>query len=159
MKKNIEEKNKDKKKQKKLGKLKISKKGKAENFENMYKRALADYQNLLKRTVEEKQKFAKFANEQIILEILPVYDNLKVSLTHIDDDAQNNGWAEGIKYVVKQFSDVLNNLGVVEIKAKGKKFDPQTMEALEGKGNKVKKVIKAGYLFKEKVIMPAKVKL
>ena len=135
----------------------VPKKDKYQELDNKYKRALADYQNLLKRTNEEKQEFAKYANEQLILELLPVYDNLKVSLAHIDEAAQNNGWAEGIKYVVKQFKDALTNLGVAEIKTKGEKFDPLAMEAVEGKGGKVKQELKSGYKLNGKIIIPAKV--
>ena len=136
---------------------KLSDKEKCEDLNNKYKRALADYQNLLKRTEMEKQEFAKYANEKILYEILPVYDNLKISLSHIDEEARGNGWAEGIKYVVKQFKDILNNFGIEEIETKNKKFDPNTMEAIEGKGEKVKKEIKSGYKLSGKVIIPAKV--
>ncbi|MCK5211476.1 nucleotide exchange factor GrpE [Candidatus Parcubacteria bacterium] len=128
-----------------------------EELEGKYMRALADYQNLLKRTTEEKQEFAKYANEGCVREILPVYDNLRISLEHIDVEAKGNGWAEGIKYVVKQFAEILKNMGVEEIKAKGKKFDHNTMEAIEGEGEKVKEVVRPGYKLKDKVIIPAKV--
>jgi molecular chaperone GrpE len=128
-------------------------------FENKYKRALADYQNLLKRTAVEKQDFAKYANEGIIRDILPVYDNLRISLEHMDDEAKNNGLAEGIKYVVKQFWDALLSNGVSEIEVKNKKFDPMEMEAISGKGKKVKKIIKPGYKLNGKVIAAAKVEL
>src|SRR3989339_557833 len=50
-----------------------------ESFEHRYKRALADYQNLVKRSTEERMEFIKYSNEQILLEILPVYENLKIS--------------------------------------------------------------------------------
>ena len=136
---------------------KLSDKEKCEDLNNKYKRALADYQNLLKRTDTEKQEFIKYANERLLYEILPVYDNLKISLSHIDEEARGNGWAEGIKYVVKQFKDILNNLGVEEIKTSNEKFDHNTMEAVEGKGEKVKKEVKAGYKLSGKVIIPAKV--
>lgn len=125
--------------------------------EAKYLRALADYQNLLKRTEEEKKEYVKYANKNLILDILPVYDNLKISLEHIDEAAKTNGWAEGIKYVIKQFGDILISLGVEEIKTKGKKFDPSLMEALEGKGDKVKKEVKAGYILNGKVLIPARV--
>lgn len=128
-----------------------------EDFEAKYKRALADYQNLQKRAIDEKQEFAKFANEQLILEILPVYDNLKASVEHIEEAAKDNPWAEGVKYVIKQFDDILEGAQVKEIEALGKKFDPASMDALEGKGDKVKKVVKAGYTLRGKVIAPAKV--
>jgi molecular chaperone GrpE len=145
------------KKDKKEKKKKDNWKEKCSEFEHKYKLALADYQNLMKRTAEEKQEFSKYANEQFVMEILPVYDNLKVSMEHIDEAAKTSGWAEGIKYVIKQFKDVLANMGVEEIEVLGKKFDHNTMEALEGQGDKVKKVVKAGYKMRDKVIAPAKV--
>lgn len=129
------------------------------DMHNNYKRALADYENLLKRTAKEKQEFARYANEKLLYDIIPVYDNLKTSLKHTDKAAENNGWAEGIQYVIKQFKDVLKNVGVEEIETNGKKFDPHTMEAIKGKGNKVKTEIKAGYKLNGKTIIPAKVVL
>ena len=90
-------------------------------------------------------------------EILPVYDNLKISLDHIDKEAKKSGLAEGIKYIIKQFNSALTNLGVEEIKIKDKKFNPEIMEAVDGKDEKIKKQIKSGYKLKEKVIIPAKV--
>lgn len=126
-------------------------------LEHKYKRALADYQNLLKQVAAEKQEFAKFANEQLLYEILPVYDNLKMSLKHADKEAKNNGWLEGVEHVVKQFRGVLENIGVEEIKVIGKKFDPRTMEAVEGNGDKVKQEVKSGYRLNGKIIIPAKV--
>lgn len=86
------------------------------DFEHKYKRALADYQNLIKQTAKEKVEFVKYANESLLYEILPVYDNLKISLNHADEIADKNGWVEGIKHVIKQFKSVLDNLGVEEIK-------------------------------------------
>lgn len=129
------------------------------DYKDKYLRALADYQNLIKRTNQEKQEFAKFANEQFLLEVLPVYDNLKTALDHTDKEVESNGWAEGIRYVVKQFKDFLENNGVEEITAFGEKFDHQTMEALKGEGDRVKKVLKAGYRLRGKVIVAAKVEL
>ena len=151
-----DDRNKESEKKKSLVK-KDDKKTSYEELEGKYKRALADYQNLLKRTTAEKQEFARYANEECAREILPVYDNLRLSLKHIDVAAKENGWAQGVKYVVKQFVEILKNMGVEEIEAKGKKFDPNVMEAIEGKGEKVKKVVRPGYKMKDKVITPAKV--
>ncbi len=100
------------------------------DYEYKYKRALADYQNLIKQTARDKEEFIKFANERLIMEILPVYDNLKVSLSHIGAEEKKNGWVEGIKHIVSQFKNVLENIGVEEIKTVGEKFDPNTMEAV-----------------------------
>ncbi len=141
--------------------LKILKKIKSGeyNFEHKHKRALADYQNLLKQTAKEKQEFVKYANEQLIHDVLPVYDNLKLALKHAEETPNNDNIRDGVKYILKQFKDVLNNLGVEEIKITGMKFDHNTMEAIEGKGDKIKKEVKAGYRLHGKIIAPAKVVL
>ena len=143
---------------------KNKKKDELVEMEGKYKRALADYQNLLKRTATEKQEFMKYANERLLTEILPVYDNLKTSFKHIGDGAENNGWLEGIKYVIKQFGDILKNLGVEEIKTVGEKFDHHSMEAVEKKETDDKKKdgiveseVMSGYRLGDKVIRAARV--
>ncbi len=136
---------------------KWTEKEKYNELEYKYKRALADYQNLVKQTVVEKQEFAKFANEQLLYEILPVYDNLKLALTHAKQTPNNANIIKGVEYVIKQFKDVLGNLGVEEIETVGKKFDHYTMEAVEGKGDKVKQEVRPGYKLNGKVIVVAKV--
>ncbi len=130
-----------------------------EGFENRYKRALADYQNLLKRSAKEKEDFAKYANEQLLHSLIPVYDNLKTSLQHTDDSLRNHPWVEGVRYVVKQFATVLEENGVQEIKTIGEKFDPKLMEAMSGKGDRVVKELRPGYKLRDKVIVPAKVEV
>ncbi|MDD4333417.1 MAG: nucleotide exchange factor GrpE, partial [Patescibacteria group bacterium] len=98
------------------------------------------------------------------LEFLPVYDNLKTAFAHADDSAVQNGWLEGIKFVVKQFKDALANLGVEEINTVGEKFDHNRMEAVseeetddKNQDGTVAKEMKAGYELNGKVIMAARV--
>lgn len=137
---------------------------KLKEAEDRYMRALADYQNLLKQTAREKQEFAKYANEQMILEMLPVYDNLKTSLAHLDEKAIESGWAKGIEYVIKQFADVLKNLGIEPIKTAGERFDPNSMEAVSqeetedaGRDDQVANEISSGYRLNGRVIKAARV--
>jgi len=126
-------------------------------LDNKYKRALADYQNLLKRTAKEKEDFFKYSNEQLIVEMIPVYDNLKTSLEHTDEQIEKSAWLEGVKYVLKQFKSILESVGVEEIKTVGENFDHNTMDAIEGTGDKVIKEGKPGYKLNGKVIIPARV--
>lgn len=135
-----------------------------ENYKDKYLRALADYQNLIRQTARDKDDFAKYANERLLLEILPVYDNLKTSINFSDESAQGNGWLEGIKFVIKQFKDALNSLGVEEVKTVGEKFDHNKMEAVseeetdnKKKDGMVAQELKAGYALNGKVIVPARV--
>ena len=134
-----------------------------QDSENLYKRALADYQNLLKQTAKEKMAFAAYANEQMLKEILPVYDHLKLAIKHHNGESTND-WLKGVEYVVKQFKDVLEKIGVSEIKVSDKKFDHNLMEAVSSEETAdqsldglVARQVKAGYKLNGKVIEPAKV--
>ena len=120
-------------------------------------RALADYHNLEERKKEEKKEFVKYSNEKLLEELLPVFDNLKISLHHVSEEERENAWVKGVEYVIKQFREVLENNGVEEIEVEGKEFDHETMEAVEGEGTQVKKEVKPGYKLNGKVMIPAKV--
>jgi len=126
-------------------------------FENKYLRALADYQNLLKQTGKEKTEFIKYALTDFLHNVLPVYDHLKMSMNGLSEEEIKNPWAQGVGHVLKQFKDVLLQHGIEEIKTVGEKFDHETMEALEGQGEMIKKEVMPGYRLNGKVIRPAKV--
>jgi len=128
-----------------------------DNFEHQYKLALADYQNLLKKTAADKTEFAKYAISDLLEDIIPVYDHLKMSLQGLPDEEGDNAWVQGVKYVLKQFKEVLEARGVEEIKTVGEKFDHHTMEALEGQGEMVVKEIMPGYKLNGRLIKAAKV--
>lgn len=134
----------------------------AKEAEAKYLRALADYQNLLKQTAKEKLEFVKYANEGLLRELIPVYDHLKMSLQHIQEE--ENDWIVGVRHVVKQFQEVLTAAGVSEIAAIGQEFNPALMSALQQeatteqeKNHQVAKIIRPGYLLRDKVIIPAQV--
>lgn len=149
----------DKKGEKDKGSKKEVKRLREERDEakDKYQRALADYQNLLKRQVREKEELVKYSNKKLIEEFIPVFDNLKIALSHTSKEEENNKWVQGVKYVVKQFRELLENNGVSEMEVLGKKFDPETMEAIEGEGEYVKEELRPGYSLKGKTIIPARV--
>jgi molecular chaperone GrpE len=128
-----------------------------EPWEHKYKRALADYQNLVKQTAKEKAEFAKYALADFLYSLLPAFDHLKMSLNGLSDEERKNPWAEGVNHVLKQFRRVLADYGLEEIKTAGEKFDPETMEAIEGSGEIIAEEIMPGYKLNGKVIRPAKV--
>lgn len=128
-----------------------------DDYENKYKRALADYQNLLKSSAKEKQEFVRFALGDFFQELLPIYDHLKMSINSLPEAEKNSAWVQGVEYVLKQFKDVLSGRGVEEIKTVDSKFDHNLMEAIEGEGLMVDKEIMPGYTLNGKVLRPAKV--
>jgi molecular chaperone GrpE len=128
-----------------------------EPWEHKYKRALADYQNLVKQTAKEKQEFAKYALTDFLHNVLPVYDHLKMAMNGLSEEDSKNPWAEGVRHVLKQFKEVLAQHGIEEILTVGEKFDHNTMEAIEGSGEVIKTEVMPGYKLNGKVIRPAKV--
>jgi len=114
-------------------------------------KALADYNNLVKRQANQQSKLAAMAGKELVEKLVSPLHHLQLAAEHLDD--------QGIKMVVGEFLKVLNAEGLEEINPLGQKFDEQTMEAVEkdGKGLKVKKVLQRGYLYKGQVIKPAKV--
>lgn len=128
-----------------------------ETWENKYLRALADYQNLIKQSARDREDFVKYAVNDFLQDLLPVYDHLKLSLSGLSPEEIKNPWAVGVTHVLKQFKDVLESRGITEIKTTGEKFDHDTMEALDGEGALVKQEIMPGYKLNGRVIRPAKV--
>ncbi|HSX39824.1 MAG TPA: nucleotide exchange factor GrpE [Candidatus Saccharimonadales bacterium] len=123
-------------------------------LENNWKRALADYKNLEKRVSEEKEALRDFANLVLLSRLLPILDNLEMAQVHLND--------EGLKYTIKEFKQVLEDEGLREIDPTNKEFDAATMEAVEmvdGEENKVIEPLRKGYLLRDKLIRPARVKV
>ncbi|MCX6740038.1 MAG: nucleotide exchange factor GrpE [Candidatus Parcubacteria bacterium] len=137
-------------------------KAQCEEYLNGWKRAKADYVNFKKEMDEKQKSFFDLANSALIMEILPVYDNLKKAVAIVPAE-QSNAWVDGVKAIKKQFGDFLKQYGIEEIKTVGEKFNPEFHEAV----NKEKKEdiesdiiiaeISSGYLIKGKVLAPAKV--
>jgi len=129
-----------------------------------WKRALADYENFKKQSEKEKQEFIKFANLNLIINLIPVYNNFKLALDHSTGDE----WAKGIEYIKKQFEQILKQNGVEEILPKIedefdinlheaiKEIEKKEIEELRDK-NKISKIISCGYKLNGKVIVPARV--
>lgn len=120
--------------------------------EGKYKRALADYQNLVRRTQEEKREWAQFANKDIVLKFLPILDTLMLAEKHTKD--------QNFILTVSQFLQVLHQEGVTRIKTIGEEFNPHTMEVVTtatGAENTVVDEMRAGYMLGKNVLRPAQV--
>ena len=134
-----------------------------EEYLNGWKRAMADYQNLVKDVAKEKLEFVKFANQNLILELLLILDNFKLAFSNVPDAEKNGAWVVGFSHIKKQLEDFLRENGVEEIKTVGEKFDPMLHEAVEKVENSEKEsgVIvdekRSGYKLHGKVVQAAKV--
>src|SRR6266699_1471361 len=91
----------------------------AQESEDKYRRALADYQNLQKRVQEERLALIQAANKELLLRLLPVLDTLELANKHVQD--------KGLQVSIGQFLDTLKAEGVTKIETVGKEFDPMFM--------------------------------
>lgn len=128
-----------------------------------WKRARADYDNLKKRTVLEQVETITRANENLVLDLLPVLDNFEHAFKGLSDEEKENNWVKGFEFIKKQLVDLLEKYNVKEIKTVGEEFDLEKHEAVskeKKKGSKKGKIIKEvrkGYLMGDKVIRVAQV--
>lgn len=115
------------------------------------KRALADYQNLQRRSQEERRVLIKMANRDLCQALLQPLEHLSLAAENIQD--------RGLNMVIEQFWKELANFSLQEIPVLGQKFDLQTMEVVDkkAKGEKVIEVVRKGYQLHDEVIQHAQV--
>ena len=128
-----------------------------------YTRLFAEYDNYRKRTLKEREGIYTDAYVDAVTEILPVLDNMERALQYKDNDAENI--AKGLEMIMKSFSDTLSKMGVSEIEALGKTFDPNLHNAVmhvedEAYGeNEIVEVFMKGYIKGDKVLRHSMVKV
>ena len=127
----------------------------------------ADLINYRKRKDEEVANMLKYANEDLIKELIGVVDNFERAISLDDDNLTDelSKFLSGFKIMYSTLVSILNKFGVEEINRVGQLFDPNLEEALmtdkvEDKDNEVVlDVLLKGYKLKDKVIRPASVKV
>ncbi len=144
-------------------KLEKAKKEAQDNLEG-WQRAKADFMNYKKDQEKAMSDFRKYANEDIIMALLPTVDSFDLAAKHMPEDLKNSDWAKGVLCIKGMFENFLRDSGVTEIKAIGEKFDPQIFEAVgeeesEAEEDTVIAEVQKGYKMGDKVIRPAKVKV
>ena len=153
----------DKKKAKKLeGELEEAKKA-LDEANDKYMRLFAEYENFRRRTVKEKEGIYADAYIDALTQILPVLDNLERAASYKNADAET--LAKGLEMTLKSFSETLAKMGVSEIEAEGKTFDPNLHNAVmhvedENAGeSEVVEVFAKGYVRGDKVLRYSMVKV
>lgn len=133
---------------------------KAQTYMQNWQRAAADHQNFKRRVEDERSEVARFANAALVINLLPLIDDLDRALRNIDAPLAGLTWVDGIRLIHRKFQAVLEMTGVEEIQADGQMFDPSLHEAVSqgpGEENKVIAVVQKGYRLGDRVIRPAMV--
>ncbi len=137
---------------------------KAQEAEERFLRAQADLVNYRKRKDEEVLRQLKYANEDLVLELLPILDNFERAIK-MGKSGNDANFINGINMVYTSLTKALEKYGVTEIEALDKPFDPVYHQAVmtECDDSKQKEIIlevyQKGYILKDKVIRPAMVKV
>jgi len=134
---------------------------------NKVKLAQADLVNYRVRKDEETANQLKYANKDLILELLPIVDNFERAIGSEKDDATDEikKYYDGIHMIYNGLKDALKKFGVEEINRVGEVFDPNLEQAIlaESVADKedevVLEVFQKGYKLKDRVIRPASVKI
>lgn len=128
-------------------------------------RTKAEFMNYQKRMVKENESIAQFAVQNLILDFLPELDNFDRALKLADNSKDFDKFVEGIKLIEDQLFKVLGKYGVEPIETVGKAFDPNHHEAvMEEENNEMPHhtiidEFQRGFLLRERVIRPSKVKV
>ncbi len=143
--------------------LEIYKREAKENWDK-YLRALAELDNFKKTMKKEMEEAIERANEKFIKNILPALDNFEAGIKMLEKmKSKDDEFLKGVKIIYKQLLDALEKEGLVQYSALGQKFDPKLHEAISVKetddceDDTIIEEIAKGYLFKGRVIRPAKV--
>ena len=120
-----------------------------------YLRMLAEYDNFRKRSQKERESIYSDVRADTVSRFLPVYDNLLRAVQQATDD---EAYLRGVEMILNQMKEIMTKLGVTEIEAVGKSFNPDLHNAVMhvedenyGEGEIVQEFEK-GFLLGDKVI-------
>jgi len=133
-------------------------KAKAERYLSNWQRAEADFDNYRKRVEQERSERDKFANMVLILNLLPVLDDLGRAFSSLPAKLSELTWIDGIRLIYRKLQATLEAQGLSEVKTMGETFDPAVHDAVtqgEGEEGKIIEELQKGYKLHDRVVRPA----
>ena len=135
-------------------------KARAEGYLANWQRAQADFINYKRRSEQEKEEIGRFATSMLMLNLLPILDDLDRAFNTMPPKLAEFTWVDGIRLIWRKLQASLEAQGLSQIKAQGEPFDPNLHEAaMHGKGKEgiVIEELQKGYKLQDRVIRPAMV--
>jgi len=133
------------------------------DLQEEYLRAIADFDNLRKRTQRDSEVSRRAALEALVMDLLPVLDNFERAVQSAETGANAESMKKGMTLIHRQLREALCRHGVEEYSCAGTEFDPRRAEAIsfvhtdEHKPGMVVSEVSKGYAAGERVLRPAKV--
>jgi len=129
----------------------------ATEYEDRWKRSVAEFQNYRRRTEGERAEAIRGANSALLREILPILDDLERTLANIPPEFAEHKWVEGAQLVERKFRAIMERQGLTPIESVGQPFDPAVHEAIGGSGTHVEQEFQRGYRLNGRTLRPAMV--
>jgi len=137
----------------------------AAEIRDRFLRAAADLENFRKRASKEREEIQKFANERLLRDFLPVYDDLERAMSALDEDASPAAAKvkDGVELVRKKFIQQMERHGVEAFDSRGETFDPARHDAIQqAHSNEVEAglildELQRGFLLHGRLLRPAMV--
>ncbi len=136
-----------------------------DDYQQKWMQVHAEYENTRKRLEKEKSNHIRFANEDLISQLISLVDNFDMAIGAMKNAEDKEAVMDGICMVSKEFHRILEGNGVEKIKTVGEEFDPNVHEAVfmeetdkypEGA---VVGEVRGGYMLNERLLRPAQVKI
>jgi molecular chaperone GrpE len=106
-------------------------KAEAQRFKDQWMRSAADFDNFRKRSRRELEDTRKAGREELLKDLLPVFDNLERAMTSAERATEVKPVSDGLKMVLRQFIDTLGRSGITKVPTVGTQFDPGLHEAIQ----------------------------
>ena len=137
-----------------------------QNLKDQLLRRQADYENFRKRMNREKEDAIRYANQMLLLDILPVLDDFERAIKSSEESKDFDGFYSGVVMIEKQFAGMLESKwGLKRFESTGEVFSPDNHQAIAAEESDeydkptVIEDYQSGYFFHERVLRPAKVKV
>jgi molecular chaperone GrpE len=125
-------------------------------------RLQAEFENYKKRAARDAAAYEQRVSDRVILDFLPLYDNLQRAFHSLSSNGDHETFVEGVEQIFGQFQQVLEAKEVQRIETEGRTFDPEMHEAMlsvpcDLEKNRIVEEFMPGYVRNERVLRPSKV--
>ena len=126
-------------------------------------RALAEVDNVKRRTQREREEYVRYANEGLVRDLLPILDNFDRALEAARATQEAAKVVEGVALIQRELLKVLERVGVTRYSAVGERFDPNRHDAtgrvvsVNQPPDTVVAELTPGYVLNGRVLRPAQV--
>jgi molecular chaperone GrpE len=134
-----------------------------EKWKDLAYRSQAELDNFRKRSAREAQETRAYANADLLRGILPIMDNFDMGLEAARAESEKSMIFMGMSMVQRQIADFLRDMGVTEVEALGKPFDPNLHDAVsteacaEHAEGTILRVTRRGFRLKDRLLRPSSV--